>query len=60
MHLSDETGVDFVINEELPVRFVCKGVRRRSAPSRALSILCSEEVKGDPMGVPIWMFGLLY
>lgn len=60
VHLSDETGVDFVINEELPVRFVCKGVRRRSTPSRALSILCSEEVKGDPMGVPIWMFGLLY
>ncbi len=60
VNLADESGVDFVINGKLPVRFICKGVRRRSTPSDTLNILCSDEVNGDIVGVPIWMFGLLY
>lgn len=60
VHLSEDAGVDFILNHSIPVRCLCKGGRRRSISPDTVNALCTESTGGDARDIPVWLFGFLH
>lgn len=59
VELSEESGVDFMIDGKYPVRCLSKGERRRNNRSDLIHALCGVQ-GGEGLDIPIWLFGFLY
>ncbi|TFH97339.1 AAA family ATPase [Porphyromonas levii] len=59
VELSEENGVDFLVDGKYPVRCFNKGDRRRSSRPDVIHALCGKYL-GEGLDIPIWLFGFLY
>lgn len=59
VELSEENGVDFLVEGKYPIRCLNKGERRRNNRPDIIHALCGK-YQGEGLDIPTWLFGFLY